>query len=104
MPARPFISAGDDMKAIIAVLIVITVLLQYRLWFGDYSIVKVYKLRQTIAVQRQELEALQQRNKELLARIENIKSYPTAIEEQARYELGMVKDGEKYYQVLEPIE
>jgi cell division protein FtsB len=92
------------MKGIVIALLLFSLILQYRLWFGDYSILKVYKLHQTIATQQKELEKLQLRNNELLSTIENIKTHPAAIEEQARYELGMVKQGEKYYQVIEPIE
>lgn len=91
-------------KHIIICLLIMTVFLQARLWVDDASLINVYKMHRTLATQQRELDSLQQRNAELQNRIASIKSYPNAIEEQARYELGMVKQGEKYYQVLEPIE
>lgn len=92
------------MKAFTTTLIVISIILQSKLWFGSDSILKVRSLKNTLTAQQEELDKLTQRNEELLAKIDNIKKYPAAIEEQARYELGMVKSGEKYYQVVEPIE
>ncbi len=92
------------MKWLTASLILILVLLQCRFWIGADSYLKVRKLKNTLDLQQTELLALEARNKQLNAKVENLKLHPTAIEEQARYELGMVKQGEQYYQVVEPIE
>ncbi len=92
------------MKWFTASLILILVLLQCRFWIGSDSYLKVRKLKNTLAIQQEELIALEGRNQQLNAKIENLKQYPNAIEEQARYELGMVKQGEQYYQVVEPID
>ena len=92
------------MKALLVSLILILSLLQYRFWFGSDSILKVLALKKELSAQEREVQGLQQRNEQLLAKIVELKKYPAAIEEQARYVLGMVKQGEKYYQVVEPIE
>lgn len=92
------------MKPVIATLIVLTLMLQFKLWFGNDSILKVRELKRTLVAQQDELDKLKHRNAQLSAKIENLKNYPAAIEEQARYELGMVKNGEKYFQVVAPIE
>lgn len=76
----------------------------YKFLFGQDSLVQVAKLRHTLQRQELELATLRQRNKLIIDQIKNLKASPTAIEEQARYELGMVKHGEKYYQVVEPID
>ncbi len=79
-------------------------LLEYRFWWGSDSVLQVLKLKKSIFVQQQENANLQQRNAKLLEQISDLKRAPQAIEEQARYELGMIKRGEKFYQIVEPIE
>jgi cell division protein FtsB len=91
-------------RGIIIGLVLIFGLLEYRFWLSGDSWLHVIKLRREIAKQDKELTNLRMRNQQLIAKINELKSYPRAIEEQARYELGMVKQGEKYYQVVDPIE
>jgi cell division protein FtsB len=92
------------LKGSSVILLVILTTLAYRFWFGPDSLVQVAKLRRTIKSQDLELATLKQRNQLIIDQINNLKASPLAIEEQARYELGMVKRGEKYYQVVEPID
>lgn len=75
-------------------------MLQYRLWFGKASIPKVIHLKQQLASQVQENKKLQQRNAVLIAEVQDLKSGHQAIEERARNELGMVKKGETFYQIV----
>jgi cell division protein FtsB len=91
-------------KYISVVLCIFLALLEYRFWFSNDSILQVAKLKRTIAAQQKENDALKIRNNEITQQINNLKQYPQAIEEHARYELGLVKQGEKYYQVVEPLE
>ena len=79
-------------------------MLQYRFWFGDGSFTEVRKIKQSISEQEKQLSDMKKRNQLLKAEIQNLKQFPEAIEEQARYELGMIKSGETYFQVVEPIE
>lgn len=96
---------GNKMlRNITVMLVVILCLLEYRFWLSNDSVIQVMKLKKTLRAQHNENLALQQRNELISSRINNLKKSPAAIEEQARYELGMIKRGEKYYQVVEPIE
>jgi len=72
------------MKTIIAVLAVLFVLLQYKLWFGEGSMMEVWQLDRAIATQTAENAQLRERNQALAAR-----------------ELGMIKKGETFFQVVE---
>ncbi len=89
------------MRVLIGILFVLFLWLQYRLWVGEGSLAEVHNLRQEIGRQQTELEALKQRNKVLEAEVLDLKNGLEAIEERARTELGMVKEGEVFYQVIE---
>lgn len=76
--------------------------LQYRLWVGKGSYAEVKHLQNEIARQKLELKTMQQQNLELRAEIEDLKKGLDAIEERARSELGMIRDGEIFFQIVEP--
>ena len=93
------------MKKIINILIFVCILaLQPSLWTGDGSITEVLRLQRTIGTEQREINALQQRNQQLAEQLKFIKANPEAVEEHARYKLGMVKQKESYYQVVMPVE
>ncbi len=92
------------MGKIIGVLVVLLLLLQYRLWVGEGSLAEVNNLKQEIATQQQELAQLRQRNRALMAEVQDLKQGLTAVEERARSELGMIRKGETFYQIIEPEE
>ncbi len=92
------------LKSILAGLLIILGCLSLRFWCGADNVVTVVRLQQQINIQELELQTLSNRNAQVIRKINKLKKYPDAIEEQARYELGMVKNGEKYYQVVEPVE
>ena len=83
------------------VLLAILVLLQYPLWFGNGGVFAVWRLNREIAAQEQENAQLKDRNQALEADVNDLKQGLAAIEERARTELGMVKKGEVFYQVIE---
>ena len=89
------------MKTLVIILIVLTILLQYRLWFGDGGLVEVWNLRHAVEEQKQENAALMERNKALEAEVKDLKQGLDAIEERARSELGMIKKDETFYQAVE---
>lgn len=89
------------MRVLIGVLVVVFLWLQYRLWVGEGSLAEVHNLRQEIGRQKTELEALMQRNRVLEAEVLDLKNGLEAIEERARTELGMIREGEVFYQVIE---
>ncbi|OGV36825.1 MAG: cell division protein FtsB [Legionellales bacterium RIFCSPHIGHO2_12_FULL_35_11] len=86
------------MRAIVVVLIIALLGLQYKLWFSDGSISQWAKLEQKHKRQVLENEKLLARNLAIEIEISELKSGDQALEEQARYELGMIKKGEEYYQ------
>ena len=89
------------MKWLFAILIVLLLLLQARLWFGDGSVGEVWRLRQQVEAQREENTTLRERNQALEAEVQDLKTGLDAIEERARAELGMIKEGETFFQVIE---
>lgn len=86
---------------LLAVLIVLLLGLQYRLWVGDGSLAQVTELKQQIAEQQGENQRLLERNRILEAEVMELKSGMETVEERARHELGMVKEGETLYQLTE---
>ncbi|OLU16639.1 MULTISPECIES: cell division protein FtsB [unclassified Pseudomonas] len=83
------------------VLILVLAGLQYRLWVGEGSLAQVTELQQDIADQQGENERLLERNRILEAEVMELKKGMETVEERARHELGMVKDGETLYQLAE---
>lgn len=88
------------MKYLAAVLLVLLVLLQYRLWFGQGGMREVGRLRAEIAQQRDENESLRERNRTLAAEVQDLKKGTVAIEERARTDLGMIGKSETFFQVV----
>lgn len=88
------------MKTFAGALVVLTVLLQYRLWLSDDGVGEVMRLRTAIAQQQSTNGELKNRNEQLAAEVADLKSGTTAIEERARSELGMVAQSESFYQVV----
>ena len=89
------------MKPLIAILVAIILILQYKIWFGDGSMREVWKLQDAIESQKKENELLKERNAALEAEVKDLKNGLQAIEERARSELGMIKKGETFYQIIE---
>lgn len=89
------------MKVIIAVLVVLLALLQYKLWVGEGSFAEAWRLRKAIEVQAYENSVLHERNQALAAEVKDLKEGRDAIEERARSELGMIKKDETFYQIIE---
>lgn len=75
-------------------------MLQYRLWFKSGGIRDLYQLRKTIALQKNENEKLKRSNDELLFQITRLQKSQDAAESRARNELGMIKKGETFYQIV----
>ncbi|MCU7851008.1 MAG: cell division protein FtsB [Candidatus Thiodiazotropha sp. (ex Monitilora ramsayi)] len=92
------------MRLLITILIILLVVLQYRLWVGPGSLAEVNNLKHEIGELEQQLLGLQKRNRALQAEVEDLRSGQSAIEERARSELGMIKEGEVFYQVIQPPE
>lgn len=89
------------MRWVNAGLVTMLLVLQYALWFGDGGLIEVWRLEQAVAEQGAENDRLRQRNGALAAEVEDLKSGLDAVEERARSELGMIRKGEVFYQVIE---
>lgn len=73
--------------------------LQYRLWVGSGSLAQAAELQKQITEQHAENERLLERNRVLYAEVLELKKGMETVEERARHELGMVKEGETLYQL-----
>ncbi|MGB5260018.1 MAG: cell division protein FtsB [Gammaproteobacteria bacterium] len=89
------------MKSIVILLVLVLVYLQYRLWIGDGNLPDVIQLGNEVEAQREENIRLRERNDVLDAEVRDLQQGLDAIEEHAREDLGMVKDGETFYQIVE---
>jgi cell division protein FtsB len=89
------------MKAVMILLTVILVLLQYRLWFTHDGLSAVLYLHRQVEIQRQDNNVLEERNKLLAADVHDLKSGLDALEERARNDMGMIKSGETFLQIIE---
>lgn len=89
------------MKALTLFLVLLIALLQYPLWLGKGSWLRVWDLNHKIAEQEHKNAILKARNDTLDAEVRDLKNGKAAIEERARSELGMIKSDEEFYQVIE---
>jgi cell division protein FtsB len=89
------------MKAVMILLTVILVLLQYRLWFSHDGLPAVLYLHRQVEIQRQNNDVLEQRNQVLAADVHDLKSGLDALEERARNDMGMIKPRETFFQIIE---
>lgn len=90
------------MKTLTLIFVILIALLQYPLWLGKGSWLRVWDLNQKITEQKQKNIQFKQRNDTLDAEVHDLKQGNAAIEERARSELGMIKQDEVFYQVLAP--
>lgn len=88
------------MKRLLFALIVLLAMLQYRLWLGDKSLADSIHLQEQIKLQQESNAQLVARNQVLREEINDLRSGTEALEERARNELGMVKEGETFFRVV----
>lgn len=88
------------MKILIAILIVLLAGLQYKLWFGDGSLSEVVQLSRELEIQKARLHDLEERNRMLEAQVLDLQNGLDAFEEKARNDLGMIKQGETFIQLI----
>lgn len=89
------------MKVIAVILLVLLVSLQYRLWFGRGNLQEVRELEALKQTQSEENARLSERNQALAAEVRDLKKGLEAVEEKARSEMGMIQEGETFYQIVE---
>jgi cell division protein FtsB len=87
------------MKALAALLGALILAIQHPLWLGKGGWLRVWDVDQQLAAQNVKNERLEVRNAALAAEVKDLKQGTDAVEERARYELGMVKNDEVFFQV-----
>lgn len=90
------------MKILAVILAALVVLLQFPLWLGKGGWLRVWDLDRQVQAQKDRNAKVQKRNAALDAEVRDLKQGLEAVEERARYELGMVKQDEVFFQVVEP--
>ena len=88
------------MKVLTLILIALIALLQYPLWLGKGSWLKVWEIDQQVTRQHESNRKLQMRNAALDAEVRDLKQGHEAIEERARNELGMIKQNETFFHIV----
>ncbi len=88
-------------KWLTATLLLLLLLLQYSLWFGNGGLLRVWQLSDAVEQQKAENSKLRERNEALEAEVRDLKKGLEAIEERARSDLGMIKKDETFFQVVE---
>ena len=84
---------------LVPVLIVVFVVLQYKLWVGEGSLAEVATLERDIETQQQAIEEMKRHNMAMQAEIDSFKNDQEAVEARARSDLGMIREGEVYFQI-----
>ncbi len=90
------------MRILAVALAALILLLQYPLWLGKGGWLRVWDLDRQVRVQQDRNQTLQGRNAALDAEVRDLKQGVDAIEERARYELGMIRQDEVFFQIVEP--
>jgi cell division protein FtsB len=89
------------MKALTLIFVLLIALLQYPLWLGKGSWLRVWNVNKQVVQQKEKNNLYKQRNDTLRAEVRDLKQGNDAVEERARSELGMIKSDEVFYQVIE---
>lgn len=89
------------LTGLVAVLLVVLIFLQWQLWGGAGGVSELRQLEAQLATQQSENETLRLRNEMLENEVLDLKTGIEAIEERARSDLGMTREGETFYMVIE---
>lgn len=92
------------MKVLSLILTALIILLQYPLWLGKGSWLKVWEVDQQVVAQYETNQKLKTRNAALDAEVRDLKQGYDAIEERARSELGMIREDEVFFHITEDSE
>jgi cell division protein FtsB len=89
------------MKILAGVLGALILLIQIPLWLGKGGWLRAWQLEEVVEKEKGKNAQLERRNSGLAAEVKDLKTGTDAVEERARYELGMVKKDEIFYQVVD---
>jgi len=90
------------MRVLSGILAGLLIAIQYPLWLGKGGWLRVWELDRKLSAQRTANDFLQQRNDALAAEVADLKNGYEAIEERARYELGLIRNNEIFFQFVDP--
>ena len=90
------------MKILAGILGALILLIQYPLWLGKGGWLRASDIDRQLEAQRAKNTQLQGRNAALAAEVRDLKQGTEAVEERARHELGMVRNDEVFFQIVEP--
>lgn len=88
------------MRTVIIISVLLFCIVQYALWFSPSGVISLWHLKSAIADVNAQNTELAQRNAVLQADVQDLKRGNEAVEERARNDLGMIKNGETFYQVV----
>ena len=88
------------MKVLSFVLATLLIGLQYPLWLGKGGWTRVWEMERQLDQQKEGTQRLKARNDALEAEVRDLKQGTEAIEERARFELGMIRKDEIFFQVV----
>ena len=86
------------LRGLIAILVLLLVGLQYRLWWGEGGRLELQRLEQQVSDYQRENELLKQRNDELANEVLDLKEGQAVLEQRAREELGLIAEEEVFFQ------
>ncbi len=90
------------MRLILICLTALLLLIQVPLWLGKGGWLRVWDLDRQVTLAKKKSDDLKARNDKLSSEVQDLKEGTGAVEERARYELGMIKENEIFIQVLAP--
>lgn len=97
----PYYNTFIFMKIFLSFVILLIALLQYRLWFVNGGIEQIQHDQLMLVDLKKQVEEKRERNAALYAEVEDLRKGQESLEERARKELGMIRDGETFFQVLD---
>ncbi|KLU21947.1 cell division protein FtsB [Caballeronia mineralivorans PML1(12)] len=90
------------MRIVTFVLILLLAMIQYPLWWGHGGWLRVHELQQQLVNQTKKNVDLKLRNERVQGEVADLQNGTAAVEERARYEMGMMKDSEVFVQFVSP--
>lgn len=90
------------MRLIYLSLIALVILIQFPLWLGKGGWLRVWDLDKQVTAAQKKNDELRARNAKLYSEVQDLQQGTEAVEERARFELGMVRDNEVFVQILDP--
>lgn len=93
-----------SMRLLAVIVAFLLVLIQYPLWLGKGGWFHLWELNRQLAAQEQQNEMLYERNRRLAKEVQDLKDGSEAIEEYARFEMGMIQQGEYFVQIIPVID